>query len=102
MEGSGQGRSRAELAGQDRRQPVLLQHRTASHSESADPGIRGASQKARDAFQSFMDIVVNGTSNLPGKAVLRSHRTIMHLERSLKAIVVGLTTFKLWLSKGNK
>ncbi|EPY76354.1 hypothetical protein CB1_001437050 [Camelus ferus] len=31
MEGSGQGRSRAELAGQDRRQPVLLQHRTASH-----------------------------------------------------------------------
>ncbi|XP_029078954.1 transmembrane protein 68 isoform X2 [Monodon monoceros] len=67
-----QVRSRAYSSG--------LQAAGTLHSESANPKIRGPCRSAREAFQSHVDTVVNGTSSLFEKALLRSHRIIINFE----------------------
>lgn len=94
-----QGRSRAEHTVQDCRQLVLLPSLTAFHSESADLEIRGAFWIWEGKLSVSMDIVVNGLCIPAGKPLYRPHRIIVNFEWRFKAVVSGLTIFKLWHNK---
>ena len=82
-----QGRSRAEHAVQDCRQPVLLPSLTAFHSESADLEIRGAFPICEGNLLIYMDIVVNVISILSGKPLHRPHRIIMNFGQKFKTML---------------